>query len=216
MKTLQKHIEEKLVINKNIQNIEEYFIYKINRKDRIAVIDNRWPQFKDYKDKIYVNGEHVELDNEGWTNYEYTEGTYKIEIKDLDNITNCLNMFRECFQLIKVPWFNTSKVKNMEMMFYECDNILEVPLFDTSNVTNMYKMFADCSYIKSVPKFDTKNCKDFREMFNACNRLETVPLFDMSKMENINFMFWECDNLSNKTISQWLKIYDFITHNKIK
>ena len=162
MKTLQQHIEEKLVINKN-SGRTDYFVYKINERKPIQIFDCSWPQFNEYKDKVYINGEHVELDKYGYTCKEYNKGEYEIKIKDIDNITNCFSMFWGCDDLISVPLFDTSKVKNMHQMFYQCHNITYVPLFDTRKVEYMVQMFCECKKLNKQTKQKWSKFYDFKK-----------------------------------------------------
>ena len=187
MKTLNTYINEWKANTSTVSSIKtQYFVYKTDRQQRIKIFDKDWPQFKTYKDKVYINGKNVELDDDGRTITKLEpEINYNVEIEDIDNVTNCKYMFYYCIYLVEVPLFNTSKVKDMYKMFYKCENLEEVPLFDTSKVKNMVGMF--------------KNCE----------RLQNVPLFDISKVENMACMFQCCDNLNKDTEREWSKIYDF-------
>ena len=160
MKTLKQHIEEKLVINKNYKNDDKYFIYKLDKKVYLKIFDNNWPQFKDYKDKVYINGEHVELNHLGRTIQKYEPGIYKVEIKDIDKITSCNHIFYFT-RIIKIPYFDTSKVENMEEMFGNCMDLKEVPLLDTKNVRNMWNMFSMCIRLNKETKQQWSKIYDF-------------------------------------------------------
>jgi surface protein len=61
-------------------------------------------------------------------------------------------MFYGCTSLIKVPYLDTSKVKDMSGMFRGCTSLKEVPDFDTSSVEDTYGMFGGCSSIKYIPE----------------------------------------------------------------
>ena len=186
MKTLNTYITEWKANTTTVSSIKgTYFIYKLDERGQIKIFDKDWPQLKKYKDKVYINGEHIELDGRDHTNEEFEPGIYEVEIKDIDNVTNCLYMFYDCIHLIEVPLFNTSKVEDMYGMFSCCKNIKEVPLFDTSNV------------------------QDMRWMFENCVNIKEVPLFNMSKLKNKAGMFKHCENLSEQTKKEWSQIYDF-------
>ena len=83
MKTLNNYINEWKANTNTVSSIEKhdisenkYFVYKPNERGQIKIFDEDWLQFKKYKDKVYINDEHVELDNLGYTkknmNQEYT------------------------------------------------------------------------------------------------------------------------------------------------
>lgn len=212
MKQLKTYINETLRFSQNeylnewkaststVSSIDtkQYFVftYKINRKSRIKIFHYGWNNFQKFRNNVYINNEHIELDSYGWTKVNYEPGTYKVHIEDLNYINNsnvinsCANMFNECWQLIEVPLFDTSYIKWMDRMFYRCSNLEKIPEFDTHNVTNMY------------------------EMFFHCTKLKDVPLLNTNSIENkyIENMFKECDNLSNETKKSWSKIYNFETH----
>ena len=204
MKTLNNYITEWKVTTSTKSFIKLYnkFIYKLTTDAQIKIFDPDWPLFNDYKNKVYIDGEHVELDEYGNTVDEYIGGTnmcYEVEIKDIDGLENCLYMFYDCKQLFFVPFFNTSKVENMFSMFHGCSMLEEVTLFNTSKVNDMYCMFKDCKNLKVVPKFNTKNVETMKDMFWNCYKLKKLPLFDTSKVKDIKSMFYGCNNLSDET-----------------
>lgn len=186
-------------------NLKQIFIYKtgpsynINSTDScirifygfssISGSEPEWPLFSNYKDKVYINGEHVKLKYSGETEDEFPEGEYKIYIDDLSGIETCFRMFWCCKQLISVPFFDTSKCTNMKMMFSNCENLLKVPEFDTRNVENMTYMF-----------------------FN-CQNIESIPLFNLKKINKIGnggcAIFNYCFKLNNETKKAWDKVYNF-------
>lgn len=192
MKSLNNYINEWKANNDTMSSIKtQYFVY-VNELcyASIKIFDENWSQFKDYKDKVYVNGKHIEIDDDGWTKDFFTQGDIKVEIKDIDNIKNCQYMFYECTRLVEVPLFDTSKVENMYGMFNGCKNLRKVPLFDTRNVTTMYSMF------------------------QACENLETVPKFNIDNVDDLNFIFYQCPDLNRITIKNWSSVYDFETNKQ--
>ena len=202
MKTLQEHIleklinnqqvNEKLLINKHFES-DDYFIYDQHSEGSyIQIFYENFPEIFGYKNNVYINGKQIEINYDtGWTKEKFDDGIYKVEIKDIDEVENCTLMFART-RIIKVPLFNTSKVKTM------CG------------------MFEECKHLESVPKFDTRNCEEMDFMFEGCKTLKHVPLFDTSKVTNMKKMFSGCNNLSDDTQKQWSQIYDFFEENKIK
>ena len=162
MKTLTNYISEKLIINKNLKNTSDYFIYKLDDYCEIAIFDDGFPELNYYSKKVYVNGKNNKIDWEGYTKERYEPGEYKVEIKDIDDITDCCCMFF-CSDIKIVPWFDTSKVVDMSSMFQGCENLKEVPLFDTSKVTDMKNMFKGCYNLSDKTKELWSTIYDFEE-----------------------------------------------------
>ena len=181
MKTLNTYINETLVcshsehINEwktsadNVSSIKtQYFIYELKTNKRIKIFDGDWAQFKDYKDKVYINGEQIKINKTGLTQNEYEPGIYKVEIKDINNVTNCQYMFFNCTNLVEVPLFDTHKVTTMKNMFTYCENIKSVPKFNTKNVENMYLMFYKCYNLSEETKKEWSKVYDFE---NECKKI---------------------------------------------
>lgn len=189
MKTLINYINEKLLINKGFKNDEEYFIYKIDKKDHIRIFDKSevrgWPHRKDYKNKVYINNRLTELDDNGCTVELYDPGEYIVYIEDLDKITTC------------------------ESMFWSNQHIINVPYFNTTNINNMHGMFGYCSNLEKVPQFDTKNVKDMSQMFYGCIELRDIPLLEISKDTNTGAIFHNKMNLNSECKEKWLNTYDW-------
>lgn len=153
MKTLNDYITEWKASTDNVSLIKKQcFIYKLTTNAKIQIFDKDWTQFKEYKDKVYINDEKVNLDSRGYTDKTYDQGTYFIKIDDIDNVTNCRYMFFDCTDLVEVPLFDTSKVENMGAMFYHCLNLREVALLNTRKDTNMNKMFYECNHLSKETK----------------------------------------------------------------
>lgn len=221
MKTLNNYIAEWRANIGTMSSIKKtnlpYFIFEQSKKDIIKIFDINWAQLTDYKDKVYIDGKNIEINDDGRTINKFEPGKYIVEIKDIDKVVYCQYMFSGCDKLISVPLFDTSNVKNMCGMFSGCTGIENIPLFDTKNVENMSYMFWGCEKLKSIPKFNTARVTDARYMFWACKSLIEVPLFNNRNYHylQIENMFLECDNLNDKTKRDWSKIYDFYSHKKI-
>jgi len=251
MKTLNNYINEWKLNDQSSKTIDykkqytKFFIYKLTKEiieqfqsKQLYIFGSNWAQLKDYRNKVYINGEHVKIDNAGGTEKEYELGEYKVFIEDLNNVKTCTCMFDACDSLIKATFFDTSKVKEMHAMFSSCINLKEVPLYNTENVKNMSYMFNQCCSLETVPLFDTTNVIDMDnmffacskltyvpkfntinlrymdEMFWSCNNLEEVPLFDIRNIECMDSTFRNCPKLNDRTKKDWRKVYNFHTNRK--
>ena len=189
MKTLNNYISEWKANTNTVSSIEkrdiQCFVHRLKDREFIKIFEGEWPQYKDYKDKVYINGKKVELDENGFTNKLYNKGEYHVIIDEINNVTNCQYMFYGCRRLVEIPLFDTSKVELMSQMFSYCNGLISIPLFNTKNVTTM------------------------SWMFEACENLKEVPLFDTSKLKNATGMFNICYKLNNETKKAWSHIYNF-------
>ena len=147
------------------EEIDNCFIYKIDNTIGTDIrIIGSYPIWKKYKDKIYLDGEHIELDNSGWTVNLYVSGKYRVYIEDINSISGDIhNMFRKCEDLISVPLFNTSRVTCMDNMFCGCTCLESVPLFDTSNIISMDNMFLFCPKLNEKTKEEWSSVYDFKK-----------------------------------------------------
>ena len=149
---INQQVNEKLVINKDYKFNDKYFIYKVDEKDGLCVFNNGWPEFNDYRNKVYVNNKKVNIGIFGWTIEKFEPGIYEVEIKDIDKVTYCRYMFATCKQLIRVPLFDTSNIDDMNSMFWGCKNLKEVELLNTQSVKNMDDMFKNCHNLSDETK----------------------------------------------------------------
>lgn len=192
MKSLHNYISEKLVINKDFKKMEN-FVYEHDGHGFIKIFDGEdWPEFKKYRDKVYINDEKVELQNDGWTLETYEPGIYNVYIENLEQLKNAYLMFWRCEELKKVPLFDTTNLRSMNYMFQMCTGLKEVALFDTSKVTTMNGTFQHTA-LKDVPLFNTRSVEE----------------------NQMSMMFANCYKLSKETKQRWSKIYDFERNNKI-
>ena len=108
MKDLTTYINENFKISKTTSVFDGKFIYKPTTYGAIKIFDSDWSQYNDFKDNVYIQGEHVELDA-GWTTENYDAGEYEFEIKYIYKVTDCEGMFWDCYELATVPLFVTNK-----------------------------------------------------------------------------------------------------------
>jgi len=134
--------------------------------------------------------------------------------------TNMSNMFRDCKELQKVPYFNTSFVTNMSAMFTGDYSLIEVPLYNTHLNQNFNAMFRECYRLVNVPLYDMYSaidlsymfvscssmieCPPFKipntvtaamTMFQNCSSLKTLPMLNFSKVVSLQYMFQTCSAL---------------------
>lgn len=117
-----------------------------------------------------------------------------------DTLTNTQDMFRECYALEYVPFFDTSSCTNASTMFYNCYSLKELPLYDFSSVTQAGNIFAYCYSLKIIPKFDFSSCYNLYSAFQSCTAVKSIE-FDAPLATNFQFTFNACYNLKTVKIN---------------
>ncbi|MDL2243909.1 DUF285 domain-containing protein [Parabacteroides sp. OttesenSCG-928-J18] len=120
----------------------------------------------------------------------------ELEYINTSNVTNTVNMFRNCSSLITVPQFNTSNVTNITNMFANCSSLITVPQFNTSSVTNMSSVFYYCSSLMAILELNLTSCTATTSMFSFCTSLQTCNL----KNVGVDISFAQSPNLSRESI----------------
>jgi len=166
MKSLNKYISEWKISNQSSRNIDymdynKCFIFNHESIGCIKIFDHDFSELKNYKDNVYINGEHVKINKNGYTSIMYDPGIYRINIKDIDNITNCRFMFWGCNELESVPELNGENIKVTHAMFYNCVNLKEVPLFKINDKDTMTDMFNGCRNLNRKCKLEWGKIYDF-------------------------------------------------------
>jgi hypothetical protein len=67
-----------------------------------------------------------------------------INCVDYSHIRDTSYMFKDCKELVKMPYFNMVNVTNAEGMFLNCINLKEAFIVGTRNLSNTFKMFDGC------------------------------------------------------------------------
>jgi len=68
---IKHYITEWRVSSDTLSSIEKQnikFIFEPKITYNIKIFDHDWPQFKDYKDKVYINGKKIPINNSGCYN----------------------------------------------------------------------------------------------------------------------------------------------------
>lgn len=109
---------------------------------------------------------------------------------------NAAYLFAYYFNLLNIPYIDTSNVTNASNMFQYCTTIKTIPQLDISNATSLSYMFYQCNKLETIPQLDTSNVKFFSNTFGACWVLQSVPKLNASKAISISDMFSNCNNLT--------------------
>ena len=199
------------------KKIERKFIYHIPERfheDTLRIFDDDWPLFDEYKNRVYLNGQRLELKDNGHTASVYPSGDYEIYIENFEKIDICRYMF--CVtNLAACPLWDTSKVSDFCSMLSEtfCE---ELPPFNLSSAKDISYMCSDSCW-ETIPMLDVTNVTNMKSMFSGCLYLKTVPMFKgiNPTKQFLDGIFYDCQELDSKTKKAWGTVYDFET-NKMR
>ena len=139
-----------------------------------------------------------------------------LEINQLDctNLTNTMDMFRRCYNLVNIncPIVTTGKLIDSRAMFYYAVSLKSIDLsqMDVSNVTNMVAMFFYCQSLTSLDlsNFDTRNVTNMHYMFGGdvqgsmnLSSITFGPNFITSNVTTMRGMFSACEKLTTIDVS---------------
>ena len=165
-----------------------------------------------YQDKIQVviEGEEINFtDNK----INVAENVNIINIKCLDNFTNCDNMFENLTNIIEINLlnFDISHVISMRKMFNNCSNLEKIITpnnFRAFSLISTHHMLSNCISLKSInlSNFETtEQLENMDLMFFNCRNLISL---DLSKLNTKNVsrmqgLFQECSSLISLNLDNW-------------
>ena len=205
--------------------IGEIYINKENIGKEIRIINSYDEYLRDHKRDLDI-GEFsnekeikeciIEINNEIFPSFSYkyrfkNEGIYKIKYTFKNLLTNCSDMFYECYELtsLNLSNFNSKNIIYIHWMLSNCKNLTNINLsnFNTQNVINMSGMFSNCNNLKNldVSTFNTQNVNDMSYMFFKCSSLKDLNLsnFNIQNVNDMSSMFSDCSCLTNLNLSSF-------------
>ncbi len=196
MKTLTQHIEEKLKVNKNYQNI--YADAPSCNYDLRQILENRFTKFGGGTKNNPVNLNDIDVS----------------DIVDFSHVFKYID-----FNYIDVSEWNTSQAVQMDEMFSHCRELQELDLsnWNVENVKSMKEMFKSCTNIYEIilktnkHKWNTAILNDASNMFDSCHKLRSIPGiedFDVTNLKTANGMFKHCIKLTYLNLDAWQIKYD--------
>ena len=206
MKTLNQYIQEKLIINKDYNDVKTYHPKSFDELRKI--IKDRYDKLGEGTEQDPINFNDIDVSdidsfydkNKGGI-FKYTDFKYiDISYWDVSNVTNMAYMFYMCKELESVgdlsDW-DVSNVKSMSFMFYMCEELKsvgDISKWNVSNVNIMTHMFYNCkSFNQDLSSLNVSNVTDMQFMFYGCKKFnQDISGWDVSKVRYKSCVFVGC------------------------
>ena len=213
MKTLNQYIQEKLIVNKNYNDVE----IVVKSFDELRnIIEDRYDKLGPGTKQNPIDFNDIDVSNIYSFNDMYKGGIFEetkfkyinISYWDVSNVRSMCRMFAMCEELESVgdisKW-DVSKVTNMNAMFYGCKYFnQDISDWDVSNVAYMSYTFFLCeSFNQNISKWNVSKVTDTTGMFYGCKSFnQNISSWDVSSLNYMSYMFYKCESF-NKDISRW-------------
>ena len=215
------------ILNKMIQNMEQYYKININIMNNYDMKNKNYETFYNIKEIMNYNNNFLNkidainndpnirnkfnsildiYENMTTEDYHQIKIIYKINKNDefikifgTDFVNNNKNNCKIIYEDKEYDLEEKFDLKNVD----KNKDILEIQLKGIMNVTTMYTLFYGCTSLISVPdisNWNTKNVNNMCAIFRDCISLESLP--DISKWNtnnviNMNSMFSNCKSLKS-------------------
>ena len=138
MKSIQKHITERLQLNKD--RVKQYEYFPETREE-----------LKDIIEKI--------------TNKHKNDKIIDLNMIDTSKIRDMSELFADNKHNYNISEWNVSNVTNMDGMFAYSNFYNDISQWDVSNVTTMFGMFSNSQFNQDISNWNVSKVEDFRFMF---------------------------------------------------
>ena len=204
---LDKKIDEEIYYTGNEITME----YDAKDNNLIKIFNEQFVE-NNYK-KCKIIFEEKEYDLTSYLELTRKSDTLKLQLKEIETITDMSCMFHQCLLLetVNASLWDTVHVENMSRMFSECQKLKTlqgIENWKTNNVINMSSLFYGCSFL--FPKFpdisswNTQNVKDISKMFSGCKALPDISKWNLNSLEDMNNLFSKNSRITEiRFISNW-------------
>ena len=219
--TYYNYKPNKILINGNLQNYTDFYVYNLNKS--INIITMRWDNkliscnrmFYKLNNITDINFSNFNTSSVKDMQYMFDGCTSLVSLNlnnfDTSHVENMKAMLSDLYSIkfLDLSNFNTSSVKDMQYMFYGCTSLVSLNLnnFDTSHVEDMYSMFYNLISLTflDLSNFNTSSVKDMGYMFYGCTSLVSLNLdnFDTSHVEDMRSMFYDVNSLTFLNLSNF-------------
>lgn len=190
-------------------------VYKLNESGFIKIFNEHSYFYLIYKDKVYLEGEHVQL-KDGCTINVYEPGEYRVYIEDWDKLEEIDDyIFWSCRDLTSITIPN-SVTSIGDYAFCNCDGLTSITI-PNSVKTIGNSAFFNCRSLTSItiPNLVTE-IESWT--FQGCTGLTSLTLPN-SVIKIGNYAFYECSNLKKiyvESIDKFNKIKFLGSEDKFK
>lgn len=132
--------------------------------------------------------------------YRYNKNAY-IKSGDIRcEVTNGINMFHDCINLIKLNFIDLSSLSNGSSMFSGCSSLTEISLGNLESLNEGNNMFRSCVSLTNVTLGDLIKLTNGNSMFYSCSSLIELALNGLQKLNIATYMFQRCSKLQKLTL----------------
>ena len=169
MKTLQQHINEKLVLNSNAK--VRKFNYRPTSKEELQKIVKKLIKERGIEaDLNDINTSEITDMNSLFADFKFNGD---ISEWNVSNVTNMSFMFSDSVFNGDISEWDVSNVINMTSMFYRSAFNGDISNWNVSNVTNMRGMFQKSEFDKNISKKNTNQEEKTYEKLNTTYKRKT-------------------------------------------
>ena len=178
MKSLNKYIKEKLIINKDY--VDAHTLTPESFDELRKIIEDRY-------NKLGAGTEQNPID---------------FNDIDVSNIRSFYGKYQGIFEKTKFKYidisdWDVSNATDMAAMFYKCKELKsvgDISSWDVSNVTDMWYMFFKCeSFNQDISEWDVSSVTNMTSMFNNCKSFnQDISGWNVSNVIKMNDMFYHC------------------------
>ena len=183
MKSLNKYIKEKLIINKDY--VDAHTLTTESFDELLEIIEDRYEKLGPGTKQNPIDFNDIDVSNiDSFYNY---------------NKSICCDsgLFeRTKFKYIDISKWDVSNVKSMQDMFSWCKELKsvgDISKWDVSKVTNMNGMFSNCYYFnQNISGWDVSSVTEMQYMFYNCKKFnQDLSKWNVLGVKNI-LMFDGC------------------------
>ena len=178
MKTLNQYIKEKLIINKDYNDVE----IVIKSFDELRkIIEDRYNELGPGTKQNPIDFNDIDVSNIDYFCSNKGKGIFEVTK----------------FKYIDISDWDVSNVKLMRCMFYRCEeleSIGDISKWDVSNVIDMSWMFYNCKFFnQDISKWDVSKVSNMAYMFYGCASFnQDISGWNVSKVSDKAGMFHCC------------------------
>ena len=159
MLSLPKRIDEKIKINKDYSEEENYSVAPESLFELIKIIEDR-------------------INKQGPGTEKNPIDLNDIDVRKIENLHGVFNYINNKIVAVDVSDWDVSNAKALNSLFLGCKFLKyvgDLSGWNVENVNDMHFMFSGCSRLRSIGNlsyWDVRNVTNFNSMFKGCEKLK--------------------------------------------